>query len=267
MKGLTVTKNVFDKYYTKPEVAKQMLDVLYKYTNSDDTYIEPSAGNGSFYNQMVGKKIGYDLVPECEGVITSDYLKVDIPDNCVVVGNPPFGKRNKLTKEFIKNSLNSRIIAFILPKSFEKETTQKVFPKNWALVENVELPLNSFTNFGADYSIPCVFQIWIKDYLGMNKRESLKPHTSTNAFKRVSKEQASHFIFGASPRKVIYPDQVNSNNRGYYIKFTTTEDYNKFLKVPWDIYRKGSASGGVSWFTYKEIEKAYVDHYKENDYG
>ena len=55
-------KNVFDKYYTKPEIAKQMLDILYKYTSPQDTYVEPSAGNGSFYTQIVGKKVGYDLV-------------------------------------------------------------------------------------------------------------------------------------------------------------------------------------------------------------
>lgn len=262
-----MTKNVFDKYYTKPEIAKQMLDLLYEYTSPQDTYVEPSAGNGSFYTQIVGEKIGYDLIPECNGVIQSDYLDITIPDGCVVVGNPPFGKRNKLTKAFIRNSLNSRIIAFILPKSFEKETTQKVFPDNWALVESVELPLNSFTNFGADYSIPCVFQIWVKDSPGVNKRESLKPHTPTTDFKRVPKNEATHFIFGASPRKIICPNKVNSNNRGYYIRFVDGDSLDKFLEVPWDTYRKGSASGGVSWFTYKEIEKAYVDYYKGKNYG
>ena len=107
-----------DKFYTSPEVAKECISLI----PDLETYsliIEPSAGNGSFSNQL--KCLAFDIAPEAENIQQQDWLKVEpFPEQSIlVVGNPPFGNRSKLAKAFIKQSqkIGAETIAFILPDS------------------------------------------------------------------------------------------------------------------------------------------------------
>ncbi len=75
---------------------------------SDYTFIEPSVGNGSFYNFLPDdKKIGIDIDANIkfDNVIVSDYLDFT-PKNgkYIVIGNPPFGLRGNLALRFINHS-------------------------------------------------------------------------------------------------------------------------------------------------------------------
>ena len=47
-------------------------------------------------------------------------------------------------------------------KSFKKFSMQKCFPINWHLMEQFEIPDNSFVIQGKSHNVPCVFQIWEK---------------------------------------------------------------------------------------------------------
>ena len=51
-KGLK--RNTIDKYYTKPEIASQCVELVKEHINilKDDLIIEPSAGNGSFIKNI-----------------------------------------------------------------------------------------------------------------------------------------------------------------------------------------------------------------------
>jgi hypothetical protein len=115
------------KYYTSQENAKQTFDTvigLFEQVGldiSNFTIIESSAGNGSFiavfkeYNPDINV-IAYDLVPETEGIIQQDFLKLEkaFDKKSVVIGNPPF--KNNLDIDFINKSLEiSPTVAFILP--------------------------------------------------------------------------------------------------------------------------------------------------------
>ena len=51
-------------------------------------------------------------------------------------------------------------IAFILPKSFKKETLKNKIPPLYHLVNEIDLDDNSYTLLDKDYSVPSVFQIW-----------------------------------------------------------------------------------------------------------
>lgn len=129
-----------------------------------DTIIEPSAGSGAFSRQINGC-IALDLQPEEEGIIKADFLKWKPEsinkEKTLVIGNPPFGKQCSLAIKFIKHAASfASTIAFILPKSFKKESIQARIPSDFHLMHEIDIPDNSFTLNGNEYSVPCVFQVW-----------------------------------------------------------------------------------------------------------
>lgn len=254
-------KHTLDKFYTKDHIANYCISQLLRYVDSNDTFIEPSAGNGSFYHQLPFNRIGLDIQPEHDDIIEYDYFNYTIPNDCVIVGNPPFGSRNTLSKRFIKHSLSSKCIAFVLPMVYNKETLQKVFPDNWSLVYSERLPDNSFTLNGDDYHVPCLFQIWLKDdgYYD-NLRESVKPIFETDDFTFVDKNIADSFMFGAAPHKIIDIGDVKCNNRGYWL--IADDHVKERLKgIPWKDHALSTVNGGAAWFTKKQILNIYGEYY------
>lgn len=263
-----VKKSEHDKFYTKPEVAKTCIDVVTKMFNG--TYVEPSAGAGSFSKQL--ECIAYDLVPEGEGIVKADFLTTNLSTlgGVCVIGNPPFGNRNKLTNQFIKHSIsfdNVSVVAFILPESFSKLSMQKVFPTEWRLVHTHKLPDNSFTLEREDYHVPCVFQVWEKDSNKEDKRER-KCLPICKDFEIVvpaRRGEADFFSFGASPTKIVDVTEVQKNNRGYYIKSLIDKEElkDKIRDVDWNSIGASSVSGGVFWVGKDEYIKYYCGFYGE----
>ncbi len=98
--------NPADTYYTKREVAKYCIDQWLrvckreKINSKEYILIEPSAGEGCFYDQMPSsnKKIAIDISPPSVNVkyriICADYLQwypENVNQKYMVIGNPPFG--------------------------------------------------------------------------------------------------------------------------------------------------------------------------------
>lgn len=259
-----------DKFYTKPMVAKgcvlSLESVFPHFTFLK--IVEPSAGCGSFSDLL--ECTAYDIAPEKDGIIKADFFEVEHPDEPFgLVGNPPFGLRNKLTKAFIKKGVddaNCKLIAFVLPECFGKITNQKVFTDDWCLLESLQLPYGSFIVGEESFHVPCVFHIWARREFsgGVDQREV--PYTEVSKdFTVVKKdEDADIFVFGAAPRKIIKPSEVNKNNRGYYLKSHIDPALleAKLLDVDWKRYGKSSVNGGVFWLTKTEFLKAYIDFYK-----
>ena len=165
--GTTKSKGqneINDKFYTKSDISKLCIDML---NLSDfDLIIEPSAGNGSFSKQ-IENCIAYDLVPDDESIIQQDFFELDITQfkdkKTLTIGNPPFGVQNNLAIAFFNKAAQySDTIAFILPKSFMKESIQRKLDLSFHLDNYIELPYNSFLLNGEEYGVNCVFQIWKK---------------------------------------------------------------------------------------------------------
>jgi hypothetical protein len=161
-----LNRNTIDKYYTKIDVAKKCIDLLdkYYYIENFDNIIEPSAGNGSFSKQ-VKNCVAYDIKPGDDTIKKQDFLKFKAPKGTtIIIGNPPFGRQSSIAKAFIIHACTfALVIAFILPKSFKKKSFQKTFPLKWHLIDEIDLPINSFTVDDVVYDVPCVFQIWGKE--------------------------------------------------------------------------------------------------------
>ena len=122
--------NLLDQYFTKESIAaalyKKTCSIILQYENNLEHFqwIEPSAGNGVFFNLLPqNKRIGIDMKPMNSEIIPSDYLQYTLPTNKknIVIGNPPFGHRGVMALNFINHSQNADYVCFILPMFFESK--------------------------------------------------------------------------------------------------------------------------------------------------
>ena len=117
-----MAKIELDKYYTPKEDSKYCIEKTFEILKGEEIteIIEPSAGAGSFSNQ-IENCIAYDIKPECENIIEQDFLTLDLnyKKGRMFIGNPPFGLRSNLARKFlIKCAKLGDYISFILPISF-----------------------------------------------------------------------------------------------------------------------------------------------------
>ena len=227
-KGLK--RNTIDKYYTKINIVEQCIEAINKYLNilKDDLVIEPSAGNGSFIENI--KKITdnykfYDVEPENKEIIKQDFLNFDFSEikqqykNIHIIGNPPFGRQASLAIKFIKKCcLFSTSISFILPKSFKKDSMKKHFSKNFHLIYEKDLLEKSFLVNNIDCDVPCIFQIW--QYKNEIRNNIIK--TEPLYFKFVDKKENPDISFrrvGVNAGSIMKEINDKSIQSHYFIKF------------------------------------------------
>lgn len=185
-----------DKFYTKPEAVDSVLSKLD--LDSFETVIEPSAGNGSFTRKISHRNtLSLDIEPEAEGIVRQDWLLFDgsaLTGRTLVVGNPPFGNQGGLAMKFIKKAaeIGADTIAFILPKSFKKDSVKNKIPLAYHLATEMDLDDDSFTLEGAGYKVPCVFQVWERRAQDRTKKVI---RTKTHLFDFVKKDQPHDIAF------------------------------------------------------------------------
>jgi predicted RNA methylase len=84
------TKLHLDQYYTPTRVAVYCIETAYKVIGRENitSVLEPSAGTGSFSNNVVDCE-AYDLEPKADGVVQADFLLLDIgyKKGRLVIGN------------------------------------------------------------------------------------------------------------------------------------------------------------------------------------
>jgi hypothetical protein len=128
-------------------------------------WLEPSAGTGSFFDYFPPNSIGIDLDPKAKGIVKQDFLSY-VPPHAgpwAVVGNPPFGKNASLALRFFNHAASfADVIAFIVPRTFEKDSLQRRLALSMHLVKEIALNPASFTMDEIRYAVPCVFQVWQK---------------------------------------------------------------------------------------------------------
>ena len=244
-----LTRNTIDKYYTKPTIVDKCINLAIEHLKiiNEDFIIEPSAGNGSFINEIkkiTSNYIFYDLEPEHSEIIKQDYLLFDYPTNIQnnynkihVIGNPPFGRQSSLAIQFIKKSCQfCDSISFILPKSFKKESMQKSFPINYHLIVQYDIPDNSFLVDNKEHNVPCVFQIWEKK----NFNRIIPPKLTPSNYSFVKKNEEPDFAFrrvGVNAGHISKDVLDKSEQSHYFIKFDekiSDELYSQLSTIPFD---------------------------------
>ena len=161
-----------DSYFTSSKTAKRCIDIAnLVIPDNTFTYIEPSAGEGSFYNLLPNNcRIGIELYdrknPE---YIQADYLTwyPKENNNYVVIGNPPFGVRGATALAFINRSLLfADYVAFILPMSFHSNGKGSNMKRvtNGHLIHSEVLYGESFfsPDNNKEIKVNTLFQVWKK---------------------------------------------------------------------------------------------------------
>ena len=167
-----------DAYFTRRDVASYCVEKFESVCDgqnielADYLFIEPSAGEGCFFDSLPTKaeKIGLDIEPRRPEFESIDYLRwfpKDADRKFVVIGNPPFGHRGAMALAFVKRSfLFADLVAFILPMSFYSNGKGSNMNQvsNATLIFNEKLNRESFYNpeNGNIVAVNTVFQVWRK---------------------------------------------------------------------------------------------------------
>ena len=205
-----------DKFYTKPSVASLCVNELKKHAIG--TWIEPSAGAGSFIDAVDHKVVSMDIDPGRKDILEQDFLTWTSPyKECTVFGNPPFGRQSTLARKFIKHaSTFASVIAFILPRSFTKPSMQKAFPLDFHLMYETELEKDSFMVNDKAYNVPCIFQIWKR----MNQLRVINVESDVewNYVKKTEPYDIAIRRVGVYAGRCMLPDNSLSVQSHYFIK-------------------------------------------------
>jgi predicted RNA methylase len=226
-----------EKFYTKAEVVRDCINELIKINKLEgSTIIEPSAGSGSFTEELgkikgIGQILAYDILPEQNRntvvpIKKQDFLQLDTTSlkNSIVIGNPPFGRQASLAKKFVKKCCEfAHTIAFILPRSFKKESMQGCFTLHYHKVFEKDLQFNAFTINDQDYSVPCVFQIW--QYKEEQRNKVIK-YICDDSFKFVKNYKEATFAFrrvGGKAGTVVFENLQDLSLQSHYFISVTKE--------------------------------------------
>lgn len=247
-----------DKYYTDPVYAEYIVGKV-KSKYGCCAYVEPSAGRGSF-SRLFSEIESYDLAPdpEFEGptpCIQADFLKV-YPRADVFIGNPPFGKNSSLACKFFNHCASllefGGVIAFILPRTFEKIFFANRLDMSMHLVYSERCPKNSFLLNGEPYDVPCVFQIWEKNEhnrnlveVGENKLFAFgTPEDYDFCVRRV----------GYNAGKVLEDDDPKSEESTYFIKSLVEGVDRVFAECYYSFQEEAGKTAGMKSISKKELQ-------------
>ena len=88
-----------------------------------------------------------DIEPKFDECMLMDYMAF-IPhkvESIAVIGNPPFGKNSSLAVKFFNHSAQfADTIAFIVPRTFRKNSLVNRLNENFHLIYEKILPIDSF---------------------------------------------------------------------------------------------------------------------------
>ena len=231
-----------DKFYTNIDVVCKCMKNI-----DQDKYekiIEPSVGDGSFYNLLdKDKALGIDIEPcnvslENKNIQKADYLTYDIESyktrRTLVIGNPPFGKSSSLAVKFFnKSSEFADTIAFIVPRTFRKRSIINRLNEHYHLRSETILPPNSF-HFpdGTIKNVNTVWQIWDKKRIKRKKIPQLKQFTTL--WEWTDRQNADFSIrrVGCKAGKLLTPTTETSISSHFFIK-TKHESLQEMFSNVW----------------------------------
>lgn len=163
-----------DQFFTPTETAQYCFEkfktLVSNYDNEETyTYIEPSAGDGSFLKVFPeDRRIGLDIEPRNEEIIQQDYLSWKPEEGkYIVFGNPPFGLRGNLALRFINHSASfADYVCFILPQLFESDGkgVPRKRVKGYHLLHSEKINSDFYEPSSKNVKVQCIFQIWSKNH-------------------------------------------------------------------------------------------------------
>lgn len=197
MAGMKEQSRKLDQFYTDRRLAKRLVEIAAAHLSPSppEFWLEPSAGDGAFLEAMPKGAHALDIDPRGPGIAQGDFLSYapTRPGPWVAVGNPPFGKNSSLAIRFFNHAATfCRVIAFVVPRTFEKDSLQRRLDPWMHMVLEHAIDANSFYRDGQPCAVPCVFQVW-------ERRDQRREHpvriTTHADFSFVGPEAAPDFAF------------------------------------------------------------------------
>lgn len=252
-----------DQFFTSNETANFCFTVFknkLKELGVDDgnyTYLEPSAGDGSFYNLMPkDRRVGIDIEPRIDNIIEDNYLSWLPKDSnkFLVVGNPPFGLRGNKALRFLNHSsmnIGAEFVGFILPQLFNSQGRGSCMKRvqNLNLIHTVEVPNEFYYPDNAKVNVNCIFQIWSKNFQIKSTTDScsdyIKLYSLSDGNSSGSKRNVNMLYecdlylpitcFGEANMKVVNNFDDLPLRRGYGIKILKDSKRvaDKFKEIDW----------------------------------
>lgn len=252
-----------DQFFTPTDTCKycysKFLEIITKYGDyeKDFTYIEPSAGDGSFLNVLPKDyRIGFDIEPRNNEIIKQDYLEWFPVETkkYIVFGNPPFGLRGQLALQFINHSSKfSEYVCFILPQLFESDGkgVPRKRVKDLNLIHSEKLNTSFLSPDGKNISVECIFQIWSKYHkndnyiIKNNHNDILKIYSLSDGGSPSTTRNKKMFYkcdiylpstcFGKENMKYYSTFDTLPKKKGYGILFLQNREQNleKFKQIQW----------------------------------
>lgn len=255
-----------DQFYTCADTARlcvEKVQALALAGEPDTLFLEPSAGAGAFYDLLPAeRRVGLDIEPRHAEVREQDFLAYKLPENLagrpiIVIGNPPFGRNSSLAVKFVnKAAALGDIVAFILPKTFQKSSTVRRVDRHLHLIEEHELPANSFTFEGQSWDVSCVFQIWERRPELRIDEEGLFTHPDFEFVRRSEADFAVRRV-GRSAGIVILDFALYARTSHHFVKARNPEAVITILRsIDWTEVRQRTA--GVPCVGKEEIVRRYA---------
>ena len=254
------TSSLKDQFFTPKDVAKKCWETFnreVKINIQNYTFIEPSAGDGSFLNILPKGSIGFDIEPRSTGIQKQDYLTWKPPNSStkyIVFGNPPFGLRGHLALNFINYSYSfADYVCFILPQLFESDGkgSPRKRVKGYNLIYSESLSAIFYSPENQEVKINGVFQIWSK-YLSnpkynikINSEEKMKVYSLSDGGTIASTRNKNMIdkcdvylpstCFGKENMKIYDSFEDLPGRKGYGIVFFTDKNsmLNKAKNTDW----------------------------------
>lgn len=253
-----------DKYYTDKDLAQKLIQKTYDIIGIENIteVIEPSAGNGSFSEQISGC-IAYDIEPEHPEIIEQDFLKLQLPykKGRLFIGNPPFGDRNRLSVQFFKRCINmGDYVAFILPIS-QLNNNQQMY--EFDLVYSEDLGSVFFT----DRYIRVCFNIYKRPANGLNKKpknysEYIKICEIRNQNKPIPDDYDFCICAWGAAIGTIYDPNKQRYAKEFFIKILDIDKKQNIIDIfkttNWcKLFPMTSTPNLLQWQVFKVINESY----------
>lgn len=171
-----MAKIKLDKYYTPVDTANECWEKLDELIGVSDVskvtdVIEPSVGGGAFCHWKRKPRLGIDIEPQFEDpdveIVKADYLtyQMDYKEGRLVIGNPPFGEKMKLVRDFYDKSCRiADWVAFVLPIS-QLNNSSSLY--KFDLIYSKDLGILPYSG----RELHCCFNVYQRPRAGFNKPE------------------------------------------------------------------------------------------------
>ena len=255
-----------DRFFTKRPLAQRLYEItkamIAEQQIAFDCWLEPAAGDGAFFDLLpADNRLGIDLDAKAEGVIEHDFFSYDGLGSRVygTIGNPPFGKNANMAVKFFNQCAKiSSFIAFIVPKTFKKDSIVNKLDDHFHLEYEELLPENSFEIDGVDKSVPTVFQIWVKKPYRRARVEILADHDDLEFLppERIAEADILFQRVGVGAGTIKYDLAEHSTESHFCLK--CSEDAEAILNtINWNSVKHNTV--GNPSISKSDVFKAYIE--------